>query len=148
MHPILLAVSQFFFYGFLGLLVEVLFTGFHSLIIQRNIRAMSTTYLWMHPIYGGGALLFNFLHGLSPFLPWLNAVLLVPLIFCIEFSTGYLYEKIFGRKLWDYGNAKWGVMGHIRLDFAGYWLAAALFFEYSNNAIGAALFKFLEVIIS
>ena len=141
-------LQKFFFYGCLGLLIEVFFTGFHSLIIQRNVRAVCTTYIWMHPIYGCGALLFGWLHDISPMPPWGNAICFVPLIFIIEFVTGWAYEKTLGRKLWDYGNAKWGIMGHIRLDFAGYWLAAALFFEYSNNAFGAAIFRFLEVIIS
>lgn len=141
-------LQKFIFYGCLGLLVEVFFTGLHSLVVQRNVRAVSTTYLWMAPVYGSACLLFGWLHDISPLPPWANALTFVPIIFAIEFSVGWLYEKSFGRRLWDYGNARWGVMGHIRLDYAGYWLAAALFFEYSNNAFGAALFRFLEVIVS
>lgn len=141
-------LAKFFMYGCIGLLIEVFFTSFHSLFFQKNMRAIGTTYLWMLPIYGGGAMLFGWIHNVSPLPLWANALLYVPLIFFIEFSSGWAYMKIFSRKLWDYGNARWGIMGLIRVDYAGYWLSAALFFEYSNNALGAALLRFIEVTTS
>ena len=47
--------QKFLLYGCLGLLLEVFFTGLHSLY-TKNWRPTSQTYLWMHPIYGVTAL--------------------------------------------------------------------------------------------
>lgn len=131
----------FFFYGSLGLLIETIFTGLHSLIIERNPRGVCTTYLPMFPLWGIGGLFFQFLHQyLSGF--WF-VLLMTPIIFLFEFSFGFLYQKIFGRKLWDYGNARYGVAGLIRLDYLPFWLLLSIGF----NGIISVILDFIHKIV-
>lgn len=121
-------IWRFVFYAFLGLLIECFFTGLHSLIIDKNPRAVCTTYLPMGLLWGVGGLFFEFIHQiLSGF--WF-VVLMVPCLFLFEFCFGYIFLKIFKRKLWDYGGAKYGVMGLIRLDYLPFWLLLAICFDY------------------
>lgn len=126
-------IWRFIFYASLGLLIECVFTGLHSLIIEKNPRAVCTTYLPMGILWGFGGLFFEFIHSLlSGF--WF-VILMVPCLFLFEFSFGFVFMKIFNRKLWDYGGAKYGVMGLIRLDYLPFWLLLAISFDYTVEFI-------------
>lgn len=131
-------LSKIAVWGMIGLLIEVFFTGFHNLIIERSARAMGTTYLWMLPIYGFAgellALLRNAIHN-----GWLFVPLAVVLIFLIEFGAGWLLRKVIGRCPWDYGPARFGIMGLVRLDYLPFWLAVALGFDAICDKIGQAI---------
>ncbi len=136
-------IAQFVFYGLLGLLIETIFTGIHSLIFDRNPRGVCTTYLPMFPLWGIGGLFFQSIHSfLSGF--WF-VVLMTPLIFMFEFTFGYIFEKLFGRKLWDYGNARFGVMGLIRLDYLPFWLGLAIIFDYVADFVLKTIHKIVPL---
>jgi len=94
-------IAHFFFFAILGLLIECLFTGLHSLIFDRNPRMVCTTYLPMGAIWGFGGMIMQLCHQL--FQGALFAVASVFIIYAIEFSSGWIFQRIFGRKLWDYG---------------------------------------------
>lgn len=73
------------------------------------------------PIYGVGAVLVIF--GLRPFsenMPvlFVFATLITSLL---EFLTGYVLEKIFNTKWWDYSNTPFNIMGYICLKFSLCW---------------------------
>lgn len=127
-------------YGCLGLLLEVFFTGFHSLW-TRNWRATCQTYLWMWPVYGGTALLLELLHNHLHWPAMLAAVGYLPVIYGAEFGSGWLLEKLIGKCPWHYGNAKWGIMGLVRLDYIGWWYLAGLGFDLACGVIHRVLEK-------
>ncbi len=121
-------LSKMLVWGLIGLLIEIIFTGLHNVVIDRNLRAMGTTYLWMLPVYGLGAEALALLRdGIQN--AWVFVPLAVVAIYAIEFSTGWILEKVIGRCPWDYGNARFGIMGLVRLDYLPFWLGVALLFD-------------------
>lgn len=134
-------------FGCLGILVEVLFTGVHSLLIKKDLRAPSRTYLWMMPIYGlGGAVLeyANEINASSSI--WWRGWISTLLIFMIEFLCGGLLQILIGKCPWKYLDPinenvvhKLSVMGLIRIDYAPYWYILAVLFDYSSGTIQAVL---------
>jgi len=127
-------------YGCIGLLIEVFFTGFHSLFI-KHWKATGYTYVWMLFPYGFAGLA---LEGLSTSLAWpfyLKALVYVPIFYGVEGLYGWTLMKVTGKLQewlggsgggvvpWDYGKSKWSPMGLINLKFAPFWLALALSFD-------------------
>lgn len=114
-------------YGCLGVLMEVFFTGFHSILVQRDRNAICRTSLWMVPIYGIGAVCLGLLRHLFS-----NSALFIPIavvfIFGAEFCSGWLLRKV-KIKAWDYSHAKFGIMGLIRIDYLPFWLMVAIGFD-------------------
>lgn len=121
-------LHRIFAYGSVGLLVEIFFTGFSALIVQRNYAATGKTYLWMLPIYGFAGVLFDWVRDFGlPF--YVNAPIFVGLIYVIEFTSGWLLARLIGKCPWDYGSGRYTLMGYIRFDYAPFWLVLALMFE-------------------
>ena len=135
---------KLFLYGNIGLLIEVWFTGIHSLI-TKNYRGTSVTYVYMFLIYGLTAMVLEQLHHWLRWGMFLNALVYVPTIYLMEFTSGWVLQKLLGRCPWDYGNAKYGIMGLIRLDYAPYWFLIALFFDAICGWIDVVLNKIVLV---
>ena len=131
-------IQKFFVYGCLGLLLEVFFTGFHSLV-TGNKRGTCQTYIWMLGIYGLASLCMEQLHNWLRWGMLLNALIYVPLIYLFEFISGFILKKVLGRCPWDYGAVKFGIMGLIRFDYAPIWFIVALFFDYICEWVETAL---------
>lgn len=130
--------KRFVLYGCAGWILEVLFTGTASAIVRKDKGATARTYLWMHPIYGGAALLLEWMSGaMKPKLPLpVRALAAVPVIFGVEYLSGWLLCRALGKCPWDYSaNARYHLDGYIRLDYAPAWYAAALGFEYARSEI-------------
>lgn len=72
-------LARFLVYGTLGWAVEIVWTGVGSWL-RRDPRLTGQTYLWMFPIYGGGALLFEQLYVFIAGRPW--------------FVLGLLFERV------------------------------------------------------
>jgi len=110
--------------------MEVAFTALVDFRGKRDPRLAGHTTLWMFPIY---ALVYPALNALWPRIaawPWFaRGLLYVPLIYAVEYASGWLIRKSTGRCPWDYGKARWSVHGLIRLDFAPLWLGAGFLFE-------------------
>ncbi len=104
-----------------------------SLLIG-NYALTSTTYLWMFFIYGL-AVFFEPIHDRirsENFL--IRGFVWVFLIYAIEFSTGFLLEKIIGYCPWDYSNSTaYTFFGYIRLDYFPAWFIAGMLFERFHN---------------
>jgi len=126
-HVILFWLLKTAIFGCVGLILENLFTGLHSVIILKSRDAICRTSLWMIPIYGLGGDGLAFLRYL---LPWM--ILFVPVatgcIFMAEYATGWLLRR-FGIKVWDYSHAKYGIHGLIRLDYLPFWMMVALGYD-------------------
>ncbi len=123
---------MWFLLGIVGWLVEVVFTGIGSLI-RKDWAATSKTFLWMHPVYGGGGFAVYLIYNnvIISANPIVDAVVLavlfyVPLFYGFEALAGLASIKLFGRILWDYGRSKWTPMGLINIKYAHYWLLLAL----------------------
>lgn len=125
--------ARFIGYGMLGWCIEVAFTGVSRFLHERDLRLTGQSYLWMLPIYGLGGMLLEAVHWVcsgQP-LPVRGAGYLVT-IFAVEFSTGLLIRTVVGHSPWNYyGRTRWHVMGLIRLDYAPFWLAVGLGFEFA-----------------
>lgn len=136
----LLFLEKVFAYGCAGLLIEVFFTGIHSLW-TRNWRATSQTYLWMLPLYGFGGVLFEAVYA-SHWPRLLLALLYTVMIYTLEFFSGWALKKLLGRCPWDYGAGKYTPMGLVHLGYAPLWFALAYFF----TPVSHVLSKLLQVI--
>jgi hypothetical protein len=115
-----------------GLSLEVVFTALCDLPEAKNWRLMGYTYIWMIPIYAILYPAFLFLYPRLSGWPFLaRGLLYVAGIFLVEYVSGWLIRKISGKCPWEdgYYQARWGVHGLIRLDFAPAWLGASLLFE-------------------
>jgi len=114
-------------YGCVGLLMEIFFTGIHSILILRDRNAICRTSLHMIPIYGGGALLLGLLREV---VPW--KLLFIPIctlsIFMMEYISGWILRKL-GIKIWDYASSRFSIHGLVRVDYLPFWLMTAVAFD-------------------
>lgn len=123
-------------YGCIGWIIEILFTGFYSLLIQKNKTAPAKTYLWMLPIYGLAGIVLELVQNLLTW-PWyFRPLIYLPLIYGIEGVSGWLIRKITGRCPWDYGNSRWTPLGLIHLGYTPFWLFLGFLFDPISNIMG------------
>jgi uncharacterized membrane protein len=110
--------------SFAGWIIEVLYRSSKE---KRFVNAgfLSGPFV---PIYGFGAVIITAIHVEAQPLPAAAAwtiTLLSPTI--LEYFGGWLMEKLFGMKLWDYHERRFNLSGRICLQFSIYWaLLAAL----------------------
>lgn len=122
-YSILEYLWLFLIYAFLGWCIEV---SFHAVtsgkFINRGFLIGPVC-----PIYGFGMVILIFcLHSLLDnfFLLFMGAILLTSLL---EFVTGFILEKLFDTKWWDYSNMPFNIKGYICLSFSIAWGLAAVF---------------------
>lgn len=117
------AVWIFLIYAFLGWCAEVAFAAVHKgIFINRGFLNGPVC-----PIYGVGMLVVvTFLWGLRS-----NLILLflgsAGLTTALEYATGWILEKFFHDKWWDYSDKPFNVKGYICLEFTILWGLAAAF---------------------
>lgn len=125
----------FFLYSFLGWCSEVIFATLKTgKFINRGFLNGPVC-----PIYGTGvALLLLCLTPLKKY-PW--AVFFVSVLLCsaLEFLTGFVLEKIFHKKWWDYSNRKFNIGGFICPEMSLLWGIAAIAVLYGIQPTFAAL---------
>lgn len=131
-------LASVFVYGCLGFIIEIFFTAGHALIFEKDIRAPGKTYLWMLPIYGLGAVTLGWLRGLIQN-AWIFVPVAVLFIYLAEFTSGWLLRKITGKCPWDYGAARFGIAGLVRIDYMPFWLLVAIFFDRFVDYISKVL---------
>lgn len=113
----------FIIYAFLGWWIEV---AFHAVtkgkFVNRGFLNGPVC-----PIYGFGMIIL--LYFLSPLTD--NFILLfvgsVILTSALEFVTGFILEKVFNDKWWDYADRPFNIKGYICLSFSIMWGLAAVF---------------------
>ena len=117
------AVWIFLIYAFLGWCAEVAFAAVHKgIFINRGFLKGRVC-----PIYGVGMLVVvTLLWGLRS-----NLILLflgsAGLTTALEYATGWILEKFFHDKWWDYSDKPFNVKGYICLEFTILWGLAAAF---------------------
>ncbi len=110
-------------YAFMGWLLETVYASWEERrFVNRGF--LSGPFC---PIYGFGSLLMIvILHPLinKPYHLFIGAVLLASIL---EYLTGWLLEKVFDHKWWDYSNQSYNLQGRICLRYSIYWGILALF---------------------
>jgi uncharacterized membrane protein len=122
-------IRRFFVYGFVGLIMEVLWTGFLS-FLRGDYALECRTSLLMFPVYAMAVMLEPlFVHLLKSGIHIIaRGCIYAMLIFFAEYTTGGIYTLL-GICPWNYTGARFGINGLIRLDYAFLWVFAGLFFE-------------------
>ncbi len=115
--------------------MEVIWTGFGSLL-TGNLALTGTTFLWMFFIYGS-AVLFEPIHNKvrrENFL--VRGFIWVFLIYLIEFSTGFILDKLIGFCPWDYSRyTTYTLLGYIRFDYFPAWFLVGMLFEKVHDLL-------------
>ena len=120
---------RFVLYGLAGFLIEVLWTGFWSLL-SGNLALTSTTYLWMFFIYGLAVFLEPIHNKIRREHFFIRGFIYVLFIYAIEFSSGFILDTLIGYCPWDYsGSTRYTFFGYIRLDYFPAWFFAGFIFE-------------------
>lgn len=122
----------FFIYGFLGWCTEVAYAAFQEgRFVNRGFLNGPIC-----PIYGFGVVGVVLL--LRPVGNHLGALFLGSLIVttAIEFVTGFILEKIFHARWWDYSKNRFNIMGYVCLRFSLIWgLACVVVVRFVHPAI-------------
>ena len=128
----------FFFYSIVGWIIEII----DSFIYEKKFVNRGFLIGPYCPIYGFGCLLITIcLSGTSDF----ASLFLKSALICsvLEYLTGYLMEKIFKYRWWDYSNRKFNINGRICLETTvPFGLGACLIVKVINPF----LFKILSLI--
>jgi hypothetical protein len=129
---------RFVLYGLLGWCAEVVWTAALGFIERRDVRLAGTTYLWMFPIYGLLAVLYEPLHDAVRAWPWPARATLWALGFtAVEWTSGYAIERLVGRCPWDYlaAGARFAINPYVRWDYLPLWAAVGLALEPVHDAL-------------
>jgi hypothetical protein len=133
---------RFLAYGVAGWVFEVLFTGAKAPVRDRDLRLASHTYLWMFPIYGAAAYLFEPLHEAVRHRPWWQRGLCYSAgFFAVEAASGSAIRRVAGEVPWDYARPRgtrpvpvhW--RGLVRPLYAPVWFLAGLGFEKLHDRL-------------
>ena len=110
-------LSCFFIYAFLGWCGEVVYAA----AIEKRFVNRGFLNGPVCPIYGLGVVLIAFF--MRPFQGSLAALMIGSMILgsALEWAAGYLLEKIFRQKWWDYSNEPHNLNGYICLRFSVLW---------------------------
>lgn len=127
---------SFFIYGFLGWCSEVAFAAFkqHSFVNRGFLNGP------ICPIYGVGvAVVVSCLDGLKDnlLLLYISSVVLVT---ALEWFTGFILDKLFHNKWWDYSSMPLNLNGYVCLLFSLIWgVACVLIVKILHPLIHKAL---------
>jgi uncharacterized membrane protein len=123
----------FIVFGILGVFGEVVYTSLKSLIREKSFRLQGKSYLWMFPIYGLIALLFDPVHRLMRGWAWpLRGLGYMIVIYAVEYAAGALLQAVTGDHVWHY-KGRYSLNGHIQLAHAPVWFAVGLIVERYFN---------------
>ena len=114
-------LAMFYVYAFLGWCTEVIYAAFRTgKFVNRGFLNGPVC-----PIYGFGVV--GVIVALSPLSDHLWLLFLGAVVFtsALEFFTGWLLEKVFHAKWWDYSENRLNLKGYICLEFSLIWGVAA-----------------------
>ncbi|MFT4416757.1 putative ABC transporter permease [Fredinandcohnia humi] len=130
---VMVVLFYFTVYSFLGWLLENSYN-----YLKKGVFLKPNFFLGpFKPMYGFAPLLLIYLIGKD--MHWSLVLLLCFLIpTLVEYGSGLLLEKSFGRKWWDYSDQPFQIQGHICLTFSVYWVLLTLYsLTYIHPAIVA-----------
>lgn len=135
--------ERFLAYGVGGWVFEVLFTGAKGPVRDGDWRLAAHTYLWMLPVYGSAAYLFEPAHDALRARPWWQRGLAYTAgIFAVEAASGAAIARLTGEVPWDYRRprgrsrrAPLNVRGLVRPSYAPVWFAAGMALERAHDRL-------------
>jgi hypothetical protein len=114
-------------YGLLGLVSELAWTG---------LRGRPRTSLWVLPVYGLAAPLFEPVHDRLRRRPAVLRGAAYSLGFsAVEYTSGRVFRRFRGEAPWDYSHARVQVHGLVRADYVPLWGAYGLALERVHDAL-------------
>jgi uncharacterized membrane protein len=123
---------RFVLYGLGGWCGEIVFTALTESLPRRDWRLAGHSYLWMFPIYGLIAPLYEPLHDLIRHAPWLGRAAVYALgLTAVEYATGWAIERVSGRCPWDYvaAGSRFAINAYVRWDYFAVWAVVGLALE-------------------
>lgn len=129
---------RFFIYGMLGWCAEIIWSAVTEKISgkQTDWRLVGHTYLWMLPIYGLLAPLFEPLHdALRPWHWFMRGAVYVLGIWLVEYATGWLLRRLTGKCPWDYSHLRGNLHGLIAWEYAPVWFLFGLGMERVHDSL-------------
>lgn len=123
---------RFVLYGLLGWCAEIVWTALLDFAKRRDPRLAGTSYLWMFPIYGSIAFLYEPVHDRIRDLPLLARAGIWSLGFtAVEWASGWAIERLTGRCPWDYvaAGARLAINPYVRWDYFPLWAIVGLALE-------------------
>lgn len=132
------AAFRVLLFAFLGLLIEVFFSG-TGRISRGDWNMIGHTSPWMMPVYGLLGLLIAPVSGALKrqqisLIP--RALLYMVLIFIVEYLFGALFD-LAGLEIWNYSKRPLNFQGYITLTYAPFWFFLGLWLEYLHRKIDA-----------
>ena len=131
-ETILYFVAYFIIYSFVGWVLESVYKS----VGQRKLVNSGFLIGPVCPIYGTGAILMILtLSSLknNPILLFISAFFILSIL---EYVVGFLLEKIFKTKYWDYSNLKFNIKGRVCLKNSIYWgLLGVIFICFINPVV-------------
>ena len=127
----------FFIYAFLGWCAEVVYAAF----IEKRFVNRGFLNGPICPIYGFGVVLIDFC--LRPFNHNIPALLIGSMLVgsALEWFAGFLLEKVFHQKWWDYSNEPHNLNGYICLRFSVLW-------AFAGTAVVGLVMPFSRYLVS
>jgi uncharacterized membrane protein len=135
-------LHRFLIWGALGLLGEVIYTAIYNLIRKKDLTLTGKTYLWMFPIYGLIAVLYEPAHDWLRSWHWIiRAVIWSAGFTLIEWIAGWMLHHTIGTCPWDYqrAGAKMALGPYIRADYFPLWAAVGMLLEPLTDVVGRVL---------
>ncbi|MGF6907474.1 putative ABC transporter permease [Fusobacterium sp. PH5-44] len=112
----------FIIYSFIGWCIEVCYATLNTgKFVNRGF--LNGPYC---PIYGSGATAMVYFLSQYKEFPLILFVTSAVIATILEFITGYILEKIFNCKWWDYSNVPFNIKGYICLKFTIIWGLASI----------------------
>ena len=134
--------ERFLAYGVAGWVSEVVSTGLRSHGRDGDWRLTSHTYLWMLPVYGSAAFLFEPAHDALRDRPLLvRGLVWTAGTFAVEAAAGTAIRAAVGEVPWDYGRPRgrkpvprhW--RGLVRPAYAPVWFLVGLGLEHLHDRL-------------
>ena len=125
-NQITILLAYFVIYSFLGWVLESVYKSY----LQKKFVNSGFIFGPFCPIYGFGAIiLYLFLDGFKS--NFVIVFLVGVVVFSLwEYLVGYLLEKVFNTKYWDYSNEKFNYKGRICLRMSLIWGILGVIFIY------------------
>jgi hypothetical protein len=134
--------QRFLAYGLAGWGSEIVSTGLRSHGRDGDWRLTGHTYLWMLPIYGSAAVLFEPAHDRLRTRPWWQRGLAwVGGVYAVEAASGTAVRALTGEVPWDYSRPRgrkpvprnW--RGLVRPSYAPLWLGVGFGLEKLHDRL-------------
>lgn len=125
---------RFILYGLFGFCVEVIYTAILDSLKNRDWKLTGKTYLWMFPIYGLSAFLFEPVHNSIREIHWVFRFLIWSIgVTFVEFLTGWIIKRITGLCPWDYSQNRFAINEYIRWDYFPVWGVFGFILEFVHD---------------